>query len=138
MFVTLDTSHLEMSPLNDDARRNMRDMVVTLDTSHFEMSALNDVAPSNMPGMSVTLDTSHLEMSALNSFALENILLMSVTRETSHSPMGPYGLVEQSPFGDSFRHVPTALWSSTVDRGANAVRGSGRVCVCGGGGWAGS
>ena len=41
---TLDTSHLEMSPLNDDACENMRTMSVTLDTSHSEMSLLNDIA----------------------------------------------------------------------------------------------
>ena len=126
MFVTLDTSHLEMSPLNDDAHRNMRGMVVTLDTSHLEMSALNDVAPRNIPGMAITFETSHFETSPLNVFALENILLMSVTRDTSHSPMGPCEPVEQSPFGDSFRHASTALWSCALDRGANAVGDRGR------------
>ena len=44
MSATLDTSHLEMSQLNDDAEENMSDMSVTLDTSHFEMSLLNDDA----------------------------------------------------------------------------------------------
>ena len=42
MLVTLDTSHLEMSPLNDDAEWNMSSMLVTLETSHLEMSPLND------------------------------------------------------------------------------------------------
>ena len=44
MLVTLDTSQLEMSPLNDDAEMNMPNMVFTLDTSHLEMSILNDDA----------------------------------------------------------------------------------------------
>merc|ERR1719174_636395 len=48
MLVTLDTSHLEMSPLNDDANRNMDPIVVTLDTSHFEMSPEKAFAPENM------------------------------------------------------------------------------------------
>ena len=34
MVVTLDTSHLETSPLNDDEKRNMSRMLITLDTSH--------------------------------------------------------------------------------------------------------
>ena len=44
ILVTLDTSHLERSPLNDDAEANMPCKMVTLDTSHLEMSALNDDA----------------------------------------------------------------------------------------------
>ena len=44
MVVTLDTSHLEMSPLKDDASQNICTMFVTLDTSHFERSVLNDDA----------------------------------------------------------------------------------------------
>ena len=59
IMVTLDTSHLERSPLNDDAEANMPIMLVTLDTSHLEMSALNDDAKLNMPAIDVTLDTSH-------------------------------------------------------------------------------
>ena len=42
MSVTLDTSHLEMSPLNDDAIRNISCMWVTLETSHLEMSPLKN------------------------------------------------------------------------------------------------
>ena len=42
MLVTLDTSHLETSPLNDDAEANTPNMLVTLDTSHMETSPLND------------------------------------------------------------------------------------------------
>ena len=41
-------------------------MSVTLDTSHSEISPLNDEVEENMPSMSVTLDTSHLDMSLLN------------------------------------------------------------------------
>ena len=100
MFVTLDTSHLEMSPLNDDAQRNI-------------------------PGMEITFETSHWEISPLKAFALENTLLMSVTRDTSHSPMGPCGPVEQSLFGDSFRHAFTAFRSCAWDIGANAVARAG-------------
>ena len=44
MVVTLDTSHLEMSPLHANAPKNMYRMVITLDTSHVEMSPLNDDA----------------------------------------------------------------------------------------------
>ena len=44
MSVTLDTSHLEMSPLNDVAEWNMKYIVVTMDTSHLEMSPLKDDA----------------------------------------------------------------------------------------------
>ena len=44
MSATLDTSHLEISPLNDDAEWNMPRMVVTLDTSHLERSSSNEVA----------------------------------------------------------------------------------------------
>ena len=46
MLFTLDTSQLEMSPLNDDAKANIDFMLVTLDTSHLEMSPLNLFAPS--------------------------------------------------------------------------------------------
>ena len=45
---------------------------------------------------------------------------MSATFETSHSPIDPRGLLEQSPSGDSLRHVPTALLSCTLDCGTNA------------------
>ena len=51
----------------------MESMVLTLDTSHFEMSPLNDLAYRNIPDMSLTFDTSHLEMSPRNNFAYEKI-----------------------------------------------------------------
>ena len=51
--------------VNEAALLNMLSMLVTLDTSHLEMSPLNDDTDQNMPAMSVTLDTSHLEMSPL-------------------------------------------------------------------------
>ena len=38
MLITLATSHLEMSPLNDDAVENISPMSVTLETSHLERS----------------------------------------------------------------------------------------------------
>ena len=44
----------------------MESMTVTLDTSHVEMSLLNDAASTNIASMLVTRDTSHLEMSLLN------------------------------------------------------------------------
>ena len=44
---------------------------------------------------------------------------MSVTPDTSHSSIGPYGLLEQSPCGDSFRNETTASSSSVVDCGEN-------------------
>ena len=51
---------------NADAEWNMKPMSVTLDTSHLDMSPLNDDAEANMPSMLVTLDTPHLERSPLN------------------------------------------------------------------------
>ena len=92
---------------------------MALDTSHFEMSALNDRAPENIPLMSLTRDMSHFEMSALNDRAFENTLVMLVTLDTSHSPIGPCVLSVQLPLGDSFRHAFTALSSSDWDCGEN-------------------
>ena len=51
---------------NDDAEWNMKPISATLDTSHLDMSPLNDDAEANMPNILVTLDTSHLERSPLN------------------------------------------------------------------------
>ena len=48
MSVTLDTSHVDRSPLNDDAEWNIKLMSVTLDTSHLERSPLNDDAEWNI------------------------------------------------------------------------------------------
>ena len=76
----------------DDAPENMPSMVITLDTSHAEMSPLNDVAEWNMMRMLVTLDTSHLEMSQLNASAWKNISSMSVTLDTSHLETSPVNL----------------------------------------------
>ena len=42
MSATLDTSHLERSPLNNLAEWNMAYIVATLDTSHLERSPLNN------------------------------------------------------------------------------------------------
>ena len=92
-------------------------MVITLDTSHFEMSRLNDVAPRNMLLMYFTLDTSHLEMShLLNNLAQETMRYMSCTLDTSHSVIGPCGPLEQSPFGESLMHASTALLTCTLDK----------------------
>ena len=82
MLVTLDTSHLKMSPLNADAEWNMPHMLVTLDTSQSEMSPVNFFPP-------VTL-------SRFNNW------LISVTSDTSQDPIRPRGPLEQSV--DSCRH----------------------------------
>ena len=55
--------------LNDVACQNMSFMSVTLDTSHVEMSPLKDFALENMLAILVALDTSHFEMSPLKEFA---------------------------------------------------------------------
>ena len=44
MRVTLETSHVERSPLKDDADQNMEPRLFNLETSHSEMSPLNDEA----------------------------------------------------------------------------------------------
>ena len=46
-------------------------------------------------------------------------------RDTSHSPIVPCGPLEQSPFGDNFRHALTALLSSGLVSGENAGVGWG-------------
>ena len=46
MTVTLDTSHLKMSPLNDDAPSNMLFMSVTSDTSQDPIGPRKPVAQS--------------------------------------------------------------------------------------------
>ena len=52
--------------VKDDALENIPFILTTLETSHLEMSPLNDDAEANMPNMPLTLDTSHLEISPLN------------------------------------------------------------------------
>ena len=89
MSVTLDTSQFEMSPLNENAAKNMPSMSVTLDTSHLEMSPLNDDAAVNMLAMFVILDTSHFEMSPLNDDADPNVPRMLVTVDTSQFDISP-------------------------------------------------
>ena len=96
-------------------------MLVTLDTSHLEISPLNDFAPENMSSILVTLDTSHLERSPLNSYALgigskslTNNLLISVTAETSQDPIG-----FDKPFAPSKGDISSvstmASWSCALD-----------------------
>ena len=66
-FFAVEVDHAPQSVcVKDDAPENISFMLITLDTSHLEMSPLNDDAEANMPNMLVTLDTSHLEMSPLN------------------------------------------------------------------------
>ena len=97
----------------------MPQMLVTLDTSHFEISPLNDGAEENMYAMVVTLDTSHLEISPVNLFAPYNNQLMSIKAETSQDPIGPCGPLEQSE--ESRRHSLMAALSSAFDFGAHPV-----------------
>ena len=98
-------------------------MSVTLDTCHRDMSPLKAWACENMPCMSLTRDTSHLEMSPLNESLKAKIRFMLVTFETSQSPIGPCGASDQSPFGDRYRQISTALWNSTLAIGENTVGG---------------
>ena len=79
MVVTLETSHLEMSQLNDDAKENVAHMFFTLDTSHLEMSPLNDDAAA-------VRGDSHLS----------NNFFILITAETFHNPIGPCGPLRQS------------------------------------------
>ena len=65
IFVTFDTSHFEMSPVNC-VMVNMKLISLTFDTSHLEMSLLNESAEENILSILVTLDTSHFEISLLN------------------------------------------------------------------------
>ena len=97
-------------------------MPVTLDTSHLEISLLNDVAPENIEPILVTLDTFQLEISPLNDDAahVSNNPLMSATDETSQDPIGPCGPLEQL-VGESWRHCTVAALSSSLDFGAHAV-----------------
>ena len=63
----VDVNHAPQSVcVKDDAPENISSMLVTLDTSHLETSPLNKLALWNMKPISVTLDTSHLERSPLN------------------------------------------------------------------------
>ena len=55
VLLTRDTSHPEMSPLNDVALRNMWVILVTLDTSQLEKGPLDDRVNENMASMLVTL-----------------------------------------------------------------------------------
>ena len=80
-----------------------------------------DVALWNILDMSVTAETSHADRSWLKDCALRNMNIMSVTADTSHNPIGPFGVAEQMPTGDSLMHASTASWSSVLFRGANAA-----------------
>ena len=84
-----------------------------------------------MKDIEVTLDTSHFEMLPLNAaLALLNVKDMSVTVDTSQSPIGGYGPLAQSPTGDIFQHLKTAVFNSALLRGLNTVaEGLARVRV---------
>ena len=75
----------------------MLDISVTLDRSHLEISPLNTFVPANVWLMAVTRDTSHLEMSPLNDVEARNMLDMSVIEETSQPPIGPCAPLAQVP-----------------------------------------
>ena len=79
--------------------------------------------------MDSTLDTSHFDRSPLNKFLPANIRIMSNTRDTSQSAIAPFGPLEQSPFGDNWRHVSTALSSVNLDCGENAEVGGRAVAL---------
>ena len=73
MFVTLETTHVEMSPLKEGWPRpnlvgrsaNVDSNVVTFDTSQDDRSALKDVASEKVDSRVLTLPTSQEEMSLL-------------------------------------------------------------------------
>ena len=100
MLVTLETSHLDISPLKDGAEKNMLCISVTLDTSHLERSPLND--------------------DAVGTLYVSNKLFISVTRDTSHDPIGPCGPLEQS-LGGGWRHCLMATSSSALDFGVHPM-----------------
>ena len=140
MSVTVDTAHLEISPLNLYALLNMFFMVVTLETSQLERSLLNDCALANIHPMLIAMDTSHLERSALNlsdprrrfNVLSVNNLLRSVTPDVSQDPIGPCEPLEQS--ADNLRHSAMAALSSALDLGDQPVvvyHHSGHTCVLG-------
>ena len=54
---------------------------------------------------------------------------MVLTLDTSHSPIGPCGALEQSPFGDNFRHGTMAVLTSLPVCGENAGGGMGGEAV---------
>ena len=58
-------------------------------------------------------------MSPLKDAAPMKMSLVSVILDKSHASIGPYGLLEQFPFGDMSRHASTALLSSTLNCGKN-------------------
>ena len=59
-------------------------MLTTLETSHFEMSRLNDVAPWNIPDMCLTLDTSQPAMER----CLSGLAQLSTARLSSAADRG--------------------------------------------------
>ena len=89
---------------------------VTCDTSHFEISPLNDAATVNIPVMSLTLDVDHFDMSPLK-FVIANMWFISVILDTSHLPIGPYSPFEQRPIGARLRHALIALLRFLENRG---------------------
>ena len=83
IFLTLPTSHEDISPLKLFAPRNISSIFVTLLTSHKDKSLLNELAWRNISSIIVTLLTSQFEISPLKLVIL-NILLILVTSETTY------------------------------------------------------
>ena len=89
MRVTRETSHFEMSLLNDVAPWNIDSIFVTLEISQSEISTLNFAVYCTMPSMLVTLDTSHPEISLLKDPAPRNMYSIFFTLDTSQFEMLP-------------------------------------------------
>ena len=73
IFVAADTSHKLRSRLKASAVWNMASNVVTLDTVHLEISPLNFLAYANMPFIFVALDTFHKLRLRLKASAVLNM-----------------------------------------------------------------
>ena len=134
MVVTLDTSHLDRSPLNDDARLNIESMVVTLDTSHLDRSLLN-VAYVNILSMLVTLDTSHLERSPLNDDAETNMLAMFASASTFNGDISKWDVSSVTDMGfmfhsaSAFAQTLCGAWmTSRADKDGMFDGSPGRLC----------
>ena len=115
IVVTLDTFHLEISPLKAWEFSNMPSIVFTLDTSHLEISPLKLYASENIYRIDIARETSHLEISLLK-VSTDNIKSIVTTFDTSQSPIGPFG---QSP--DPFGHALMALTRSLLPTGLKTV-----------------
>ena len=110
IFVTVETSQLEISPLNTEAERNIHCIFVTLETSQEDIFPLKFVAPLKIYSIFITLETSQLDRSSLNSLLPLNKFDISVINETSQVLISPYVV---SALALSSTHKSTAVWSSS-------------------------